>query len=198
MELLRLRRREDLAVRGHKLLQDKLEGLVARFLRMVADYQKTRRHLAQKIAQVLQRFSLAGSLSTEEALAEALLECRGRTDVEVSYVRIMNVPVPRMTLKEYRLDFAYSLVETPMDLDGAISELQEIFPELLRIAELQEALRILAMEIAKTRRRVNSLRYVIMPQLAEAIKEIKTRLEELDRQTKSQLLKIKEMLEAAS
>ena len=196
MELLRLRKRLDLAVRGHKLLEDKLEGLVGRFLRFVAEYRRQHAKVSREIVRVLGRFTLAASLSSEETVARALLECRGETDVELKFTRLLNVPIPTLAVKEYRLDLSYSLVETPMELDAAVSALQTLFLEILKLAQLQETVWILAVEIAKTRRRVNSLRYIIIPQLAATIKQIKTRFEELDREAKSQLLKIKEMLAA--
>jgi len=193
MELLRLRKRFELAKRGHKLLEDKLEGLVARFLKMAAEYQKQHQKVSDEFPLVLQSFVLAESLSSKDSIESALMECRGETDIEITHERVMNVPVPRLEVKDFRVDLSYSLVNAPQALDRGVEEIRTLLPEILNLAALQESVRILALEIAKTRRRVNSLRYIILPQLEESIKQISMRLEELDRERKSQLLKIKHM-----
>ena len=125
----------------------------------------------------------------------ALVECQGQAALVHTIREIMNVRIPIFSIEQFGLDLSYSLVDTPVELDQAITGLQEVFPELMELAELEETLRQLAKEIEKTRRRVNALEYVLIPQLEEAIGQIRNKLEEMERGTRTQLMKIKDMLE---
>lgn len=195
MELLRLGKRLDLATRGHRLLKEKVEGLIQQFTPLVSQYVQLRSRVILRLLDVLEGFSLASAASSEEQITRALVECQGQATLTHTTRDIMNVRIPAFSLEAFGLELSYSLVDTPVQLDQAITGLQEVFPELLELAVLEETLRRLAKEIEKTRRRVNALEYVLIPQLEEGIRQITSKLDEMERGTRTQLMKIKDMLQ---
>lgn len=195
MELLRLRKRWSLATRGHRLLKEKVEGLIRQFTPLVSQYVELRSRVILRLWNVLEGFSLASAVSSEEQITRALVECQGQASLTHAIREIMNVRIPVFSLEAFGLELSYSFVDTPVELDQAIVELQEVFPELLALAGLEETLRKLAKEIEKTRRRVNALEYVLIPQLEEGIRGITRKLDEMERGTRTQLMKIKDMLQ---
>lgn len=195
MELLRLRKRLSLATRGHRLLKEKVEGLIRQFTPLVSQYVELRSRVILRLWNVLEGFSLASAVSSEEQITRALVECQGQASLTHTIREIMNVRIPVFSLEAFGLELSYSFVDTPVELDQAIMELQEVFPELLALAGLEETLRTLAKEIEKTRRRVNALEYVLIPQLEEGIRQITRKLDEMERGTRTQLMKIKDMLQ---
>jgi len=198
MALLRLRKRAVLARRGHKLLKDKLEGLVKAFMPLVDEYDRARTRVDSELPAALRLFLLAGAASGEEAVAAALDECDARLEVEAVRKIVMSIPVPELTVKHFELLPSYSAVATTSDFDRACAAMIEIFPVLLELASLEEAVLRMAAEIEKTRRRVNALEYVLIPSLRETIKAISSKLDEDDRATRARLTKIKDMLRMAS
>lgn len=197
MVLLRLRRRLVLARRGQKLLKDKLEGLVQAFMPIVDEYGNLRLQIDKELPATLRLFALASALAGEKAVAAALEECETKLDVEMTSKSVMGVSVPELNLRGFELRSAYSSVMTTAEFDHACTSLREVFPELLRLASLEEALLRIAAEIEKTRRRVNALEYVLVPRLQETILAISSKLDENDRADRARLMKIKDMLQKA-
>jgi V/A-type H+-transporting ATPase subunit D len=198
MVLLRLRKRLILARRGHKLLKDKLEGLVKEFMPIVEKYGKARGEVDRELPLALAQFVIAGASSGDAAVEAAIEECETRLEVTCSRRLVMNIPVPELRMAGFEIKSSYSTVATSSDFDGALSALREVFPKLLQLAELEEAVLRLAGEIEKTRRRVNALEYVLVPQLAGTVKEISAKLDEADRGNRARLMKIKDMLRTAA
>lgn len=196
MELLKLRKRLDLSVRGHRLLKDKLEGLVKEFMPLVDQYRRKRVQLDELIPRTLGLFALASATSSEEIVSLSLEECRGEARISAGTRKVMGVSAPQFRLEEFRLDVAYSLVATPQELDLATEELRALMPRILELASLEELLRRLAREIEKTRRRVNALEYVMIPEISRTKKAIENKLDEAERGSRVRLMKVKEMLEA--
>jgi V/A-type H+-transporting ATPase subunit D len=196
MELLKLRARLDLSVRGHKLLKDKLEGLVKEFMPLVGAYRRKRRHLDELIPRTLNLFSLAAASSSSEIVSLALEECRGEAEIAAETRRVMGIASPSFKMKRFRVEMAYSLIATPPELDLAARELGSLLPKIVELASLEELLRRLAGEIEKTRRRVNALEYVMIPGINAAKRGIEVKLEESDRSSRVRLMKVKEILEA--
>jgi V/A-type H+-transporting ATPase subunit D len=194
MELLKLRRRLVIARRGHKLLEDKLDGLMKEFIALLEEYVALRLQLAQELPTVFARFALGSATSSPRIIDLALRECEKEIDLQVSTIRIMNTPVPRFTLKVFKLNPTYSAVITGAELDLAIASVREIFERLIILAEKEESVRRLAKEIEKTRRRVNALEYIIIPQFSETAKFISAKLDEIARSSRTQIMKIKEIL----
>ena len=194
MELLKLRRRLVIARRGHKLLEDKLEGLMKEFITLLEEYVALRLQLAQELPAVFARFALGSATSSPRIIDLALRECEKEIDLQVSTAKIMNTPVPRFTLKVFKLNPTYSAVITGAELDLAIASVRAIFERLITLAEKEEAVRRLAKEIEKTRRRVNALEYIIIPQFSETAKFISAKLDEIARSSRTQIMKIKDIL----
>ena len=141
----------------------------------------------------MKMFVLTQVTSSSEIISTALEQSKGELEIKVSEKSILNVKVPVFDVSIMENN-SYSLVDTPVDLDDAILQLKELFPCVVRVAELEQSIRLLAKEIEKTRRRVNALEYVLIPQLEGSIKFIKTKLDEMERSNISRLMKIKEML----
>lgn len=194
MALLRLRKRQAMAKRGHKLLKDKLEGLIQIFMPLVQEYGDLRKRVDTELPGTLRLFILAGATSGEKAVAAALDEFETRIDVRMEMRNVMSIPVPELTLAGFDIRSSYSTVSTNTDFDRASESLREIFPVLLKLAALEDGVIRMAEEIEKTRRRVNALEYVLIPSLATTIKAISSKLDENDRSDRARLMKIKDLL----
>lgn len=195
MALLRLRKRLVLARRGHKLLKDKLEGLIQIFMPLVAEYGQLRTRVDRELPETLRLFILASATSGEKAVAEALDEFEASIDIDVTMRNVMSIPVPELNLKGFTIQSSYSTVATNTDFDRASESLRDIFPILLKLAALEEALLRMTEEIEKTRRRVNALEYVLIPSIQKTVKAISNKLDENDRSDRARLMKIKDMLQ---
>ena len=194
MELLRVRKRLDLAVRGHKLLKDKLEGLIRELTERLEDFMELRLKVDREWPRILQRFMMADAEASSAATEAAILQARPRVTVTTSVKRIMGVATPEAEATIEAPGSAYSLMQTSPHLDEALRELREFLPALVKLAALEAAVRALAAEVKKTKRRANALEYVLIPDLREARKYIAGRLEEIARSDVSRLMKVKQML----
>jgi V/A-type H+-transporting ATPase subunit D len=193
MELLKIRRRLATARRGHKLLKDKLEGLMKEFMERIAAYRDLRREVDRDLPGLLGRFVMAEALAGTPELHAALALSRPAAEVTFCPRKVMGVPVPDIG---YRLGprRPYSFLDTPAELDGAVSAMRDCAERLVELARREEAVRRLAREVEKTRRRVNALEYVLVPSLVETRKYIAAKLDETDRGNISRLMKIKDMI----
>ncbi len=194
MALLKLRKRLVMARRGHKLLKDKLEGLIQIFMPMVEEYGKLRARVDAELPGTLRLFILASATSGEKAVNAALDEFEARIDVDVVMKNIMSIPIPELSLKGFDIKSSYSTVSTNTDFDEASESLREVFPVIHILAALEDSVLRMAGEIEKTRRRVNALEYVLIPSLAKVIKNISSKLDENDRSERARLMKVKDML----
>ena len=205
-ELTRLKGRVQMAKRGHRLLKDKRDQLMKEFLAIVHESQRLRQELEDKLAIAYRSFSLARAVLSPSVLEDALMVGGGAEDVSISYRHIMNVVVPEMEIeraegeeKTAQSDSplpSYGLAATSSDLDDAIEQFQGILPLLVRLPHIERTIHLLADEIEKTRRRVNALEYVLIPELEQAVKNVEMRLEEMERANVSRLMKIKEIVRA--
>ena len=198
MELLRLRKRIELARRGHKLLQDKLEGLIKEFMPLIEDYVRLRAELDRRTPEVLSLFARVAAETGEENLRAALTQTGFRASVAISEKRLANIPVPVLEAEFERSRPFYSLTGTPRMLDRASEELAELLPVMLQCVEREQAVRRLAAEIERTRRRVNALEYIMIPRLQEARKFIQSKLDEDERAARVRNMKVKELLEKSA
>ncbi|HNZ48520.1 MAG TPA: V-type ATP synthase subunit D [Candidatus Hydrogenedentes bacterium] len=192
MEMLRLRNRLSVAQRGHKLLKDKLDGLMKDFGEYAQKYKECRLAVDAELPVVLKLFVLAEATSSRLIVEDALELTRQELDITSIPTRIMSVVIPRLEFSFGKSLGGYSLIHTSAELDKAISGLKVFMEKLLTMAELEETVRRLAQEIEKTRRRVNALEHTVIPRLLETIKFIKNKLDEMERSTTSRLMKIKE------
>ncbi len=194
MQLLRLKKRLVMSRRGHKLLKDKMEGLVQSFMELVGEYDTLRVEVDKGLPRTLALFMLAQGISGEEAVTTALEETDTRLEVAINRKSVMSVPYPEVELKGFELRPSYSTLATSTDFDMASGSMRDIFPKLLELASKEEAVIRMADEIEKTRRRVNALEYVMIPSLASTIKEIASKLEEAERSSRARLMKVKDMI----
>jgi V/A-type H+-transporting ATPase subunit D len=194
MELLKLRRRLEIARRGHKLLKEKFDELMKPFLAMIKDTRDLRMEVESELLEAHRIFALASSETSGRELEEALAAPRASAEVSVAKTNIVSVAVPSFEL-QMEGDFdCYGLALTPALLDVALGRFKELLPRMVRLAQEEHALKALAAEIEKTRRRVNALEYVLIPQLEETIRYITMKLDEFERANLTRLMKIKEMV----
>jgi len=200
MELTRLKKRLQVAVRGHKLLKDKRDEMVRQFMELIRENKTLRESVEAELSVALKSFLGASLTMPPEELEVALLYPARRFDVKLSHRNIMSVDVPRIEFKELESNhstYPYGMINTTGELDVAVDNLAAALPELIRLAELEKTCNMLADEIEKTRRRVNALEYVMIPQLEETIKYITMKLEENERGNLTRLMKMKDLMEKA-
>ncbi|MDO4495640.1 MAG: V-type ATP synthase subunit D [Oscillospiraceae bacterium] len=198
MELTNLKRKLVTARRGHKLLKDKRDELMRRFLDMVRENKELRIEVEQGIERANTAMSVARCVMSDKSLDVALMLPRQEMSLEVSEKNVMSVMIPVFDVKFKTADendiYSYGFAETSGDLDDAVKALSDIMPKLIRLAELEKSCRLLADEIEKTRRRVNALEHVMIPQYEETIKFIAMKLDENERSTTTRLMKVKDMM----
>ena len=192
MEFLRMRKRLRTAVHGHKLLKDKLDGLMTDFREVAGVYNQIRHEVDEGLPEVLKMFVLASITSSREAIETALAQTLSKLDLTVTYKRRMSVVIPKFDVKLESGATAYSLLDTPGELDQATAQLREYFPKILELSEIEETMRRMVDEIERTRRRVNALEHVMIPELRATIKYIGTKLDENERSNITRLMKIKD------
>jgi V/A-type H+-transporting ATPase subunit D len=194
MELLKLKKRLALARRGHKLLQDKQEQLMRSFLRFVGRARDLRKEVQDRVDQALRKFDLCRLVSSEKFLAAALSYPAGELKLKVQVSRLLNVRIPRLELDSQPNPFTYGLAHTSSDLDSSLKILSEAVPLMIELVNVEKTIIILSEEIEKTRRRVNALEFVFIPNLTETIKYIQTKLNELERSNINRLMRVKEIV----
>ena len=198
MELSRLKKRLRTATRGHKLLKDKRDELMKQFLEIVRRNRELRAKVEKGLEQANAAFTVAAALMSPEMLEQALLYPKQSVDLEVGFRNMMSVNVPTYTFHTRNQDpaeiFPYGFAQTSGELDDALDKLAKVFEDMLELAQVEKTMQLLAEEIEKTRRRVNALEYVMIPELEGNIKYISMKLSENDNATKVRLLKVKEMV----
>ncbi len=194
MELLRVRKRLDLAVRGHKLLKDKLEGLIRELTERLQEYKALRLKVDDAWPRVFQGFVLASAEGATDAAETAMLQARPQIELTTRIDKVMGVAVTSAEAKVTGAGGAYSLMQTSPHLDASLRALHEFLPDLIRLAAMEQAVRALSDEVKKTRRRTNALEYLLIPDLRDTRRLIAGRLEEIARSDISRLMKVKEML----
>ena len=198
MELTRLKKKLVTATRGHKLLKDKRDELMRQFLELVRENKTLRETVEAGIAAANKNFVLARAGMDDEVLNVAMMAPMQEVYLEASERNVMSVEIPVFEYKTRSGDenniYSYGFAFTSSDLDGAIKSLSDILPDLLRLAEVEKSCQLMAAEIEKTRRRVNALEHVVIPELRENIKYITMKLDENERSTQIRLMKVKDMM----
>jgi len=198
MELTRLKKRLKTARRGHRLLKDKRDELMKQFLERVRVNRDLRVSVEAALLEAHRSFRIAAALMSPEILTQSLMLPKQTLAVNVAPHNIMSVNVPVYTVKTRNDDpadnYPYGFLMTSGDLDDAILRLSTLLPDLLKLAELEKSVQLMALEIEKTRRRVNALEYVVIPQLAQTIRTITMKLDENERGNLTRLMKVKDML----
>jgi V/A-type H+-transporting ATPase subunit D len=198
MELTNLKRKLVTAIRGHRLLKDKRDELMRQFLELVQENRRLRERVEEGITSANKNFVLARAVMQDEPLKTAFLAPKQEVYLDVSEKNIMSVEIPQFTYKTRTSDpndiYSYGYAFTSGDLDSAVKSLADILPDMLRLAEVEKACQMMAAEIEKTRRRVNALEHVMIPEMKENIKYITMKLDEIERSTQVRLMKVKDMM----
>ncbi|MCD6170614.1 MAG: V-type ATP synthase subunit D [Candidatus Latescibacteria bacterium] len=194
MELLRLKKRLDLARRGHKLLKDKQDELMRQLLSLIETLKGLRTKVEKELWDVYQSFLTARLWTDEQMLEEALSFPSKVVQLQVEERRIMNLRVPVLKPKLKGEIYCYGFAHTPGELDACLKKLDSVLENMVKLSEAEKTLQLLADEIEKTRRRVNALEYILIPNLQQTIKYIEMRLEEIDLETLTRLMRVKEII----
>ncbi|HIW16624.1 MAG TPA: V-type ATP synthase subunit D [Firmicutes bacterium] len=198
MVLNQLKGRLKTATRGHKLLKDKRDELMRQFMDIVRRNRELRSRVEQGLTEAFAAMTVAGAIMSPEMLGQALLYPRQKVQLGLSYENIMSVDVPVFDFKTEEVDagdiYPYGFAQTSGELDDALAKLFQVFSDMLELAQVEKSMQLLAQEIEKTRRRVNALEYVMIPEMQENIKYITMKLEENDLSTKVRLMKVKDMV----
>lgn len=198
MEMKRIQTRYQTARKGHKLLKDKRDELMKQFLDVVREDKLLRERVEEALGKVYQSFTVASAVSSPKMLEEALICPKKEGELSVEYKNMMSVTVPVFHLRVHAEggsdSYNYGMAFTSGELDSSLRELNDILEDLIRLAELEKTAQLLAEEIERTRRRVNALEYILMPQYLATIKTIKMKLDENERGNTTRLMKVKDMM----
>ena len=198
MELTRLKGKLRTAQRGHKLLKDKRDELMKQFLDTVREVRSLRQEVEEELMTVHDAFTVASALMSSQALEQALLYPKQSVQLTQTTKNIMSVNVPVYDFQtQTRSDadiYPYGFAATSGELDTAVDALGKVFRKMLKLAEVEKAAQLMAEEIEKTRRRVNALEYVKIPQMEESIRYISMKLDENERSNTIRLMKVKELV----
>ncbi len=198
MNLTALKKRLKTATRGHKLMKDKRDELMKEFLELARENGRLREAVEKRLTGMYQNFSIASAVMSREVMEESLMIPKQGVVLDVGNKNIMSVNVPVFSFETTANDagdiYPYGYASTSGELDNAISGLTDIFPLLLELAAKEKEVQLIAAELEKTRRRVNALEYVMIPQLQVTIKYIQMKLDENERGNQTRLMKVKDMM----
>jgi len=198
MELSKLKKKLSSARRGHKLLKDKRDELMRQFMILIKENRQLRTEVEAAISEANRYMAVAGSVMQREVLETALMLPKQEVELEVSEKNVMSVYIPEFKPKYRSGDtndiYSYGMAFTSIDLDGAVSALSSVFPKMIKLAEVEKACQLMADEIEKTRRRVNALEHIMIPDYEETIKFITMKLSENERSNTTSLMKVKDMV----
>ena len=198
MELTRLKGRLRTAQRGHKLLKDKRDELMKQFMDVIRENRSLRRRVEEGLMRAHGSFTVAAALMSPEMLEQSLLYPKQSVELDMTFQNIMSVDVPKYEFRTSSQDpgeiYPYGFAQTSGELDDAVDAMSQVFQDMLKLAEIEKTSQLLAEEIEKTRRRVNALEYVKIPEMQENIKYITMKLDENERANTIRLMKVKDML----
>ena len=198
MVLNQYKKRLKTARKGHKLMKDKCDELLRQFMELVRENKELRLRVEKGLTEAFACQTVASAIMSPEMMEQALMYPRQSVQLEMSEKNVMSVMVPKYTFTTASDDageiYPYGFTMTSGELDDALMKLNEVFQDMLKLAEIEKTTQLLASEIERTRRRVNALEYVMIPELEGNIKYITMKLEENDNATKVRLLKVKEMV----
>ena len=198
MELTRLKGRLKTAQRGHKLLKDKRDELMKQFMDVVRENRALRRRVEEGLMRAHASFTVASALMSPEMLEQSLLYPKQSVELEMTFQNVMSVDVPRYQFKTKSQDpgevYPYGFAQTSGELDDALQALNRVYSDLLELAQAEKTVQLLAQDIERTRRRVNALEYVVIPENQRNIRYITMKLEENERGNTTRLMKVKDMV----
>ncbi|MDD4606766.1 MAG: V-type ATP synthase subunit D [Patescibacteria group bacterium] len=194
IELIRLKKRVKVAQQGHKLLKEKRDGLMKEFMTIIRQAQTLRQEVEQKLGQAFKSFIFASADMRPEVTEEALIMPSKKITLKVETKNVMSVNIPQFKFKSEGDHVCYSLASTSSEIDFALESFSASLDNIVNLAEIEHSARLLAQEIEKTRRRVNALEYVFIPQMQSTIKYITNKLDEQERSALTSLMRVKEKI----
>jgi V/A-type H+-transporting ATPase subunit D len=197
MELSKLKKRQKVARRGHKLLKDKQDELIKKFIEMVKRNKVLREEVEKELSSAFKDFIMARAVMSDEVIEESLMYPVGRVDLKIGKRNIMSVNVPTIDITGDSSNgniYSYGFANTSGELDNSIAILAGILPKMLELAQVEKSCQLMADEIEKTRRRVNALEHIMIPAMQDKIKYITMKLDENERGNLTRLMKIKELV----
>jgi V/A-type H+-transporting ATPase subunit D len=196
VNLLSLRKQVKTAQRGHKLLKDKRDGLMKHFMELIRETKALRREVEEEIGYIFSQFLKAGAIMSPQAITTAILSSAASLRLSVKTKNVMSVLIPLFSAEFSGKVVSFTSVGTSSALEEALQKLEKLFPKLLKLSELEKAAEALADEIEKTRRRVNTLEYRMIPDRKDTVRFITMKLEESARDALVSVMRIKKMIEA--
>lgn len=198
MQLQKLKKQLATAVRGHKMLKDKRDELMRRFIDLVQENMELRKKVEAELEKCNSHFVNASAVMSKQALDASLMSPKQQINVSIDTKNVMSVDIPQFSTSTRTSDsgdiFPYGFAFTSFELDDAVMSLDNLLPDLIKLAEIEKSCELMSAEIEKTRRRVNSLEHVMIPRYQDTIKYISMKLEENDRSSRTRLMKVKDML----
>ena len=198
MQMTKLKRQLQTAKRGHKMLKDKRDELMRRFIELVQENKKLREKVEAELELCNAHFVNASAVMNKKALDSAMMSSKQQTGLDITTKNIMSVDVPVFSTVTGSPDkgdiYPYGFAFTSFELDDAVQSLEELLPDMIKLAEMEKSCELMSAEIERTRRRVNSLEHVMIPRYEATIKYIAMKLEENDRSSRTRLMKVKDML----
>ncbi|MDD5626566.1 MAG: V-type ATP synthase subunit D [Patescibacteria group bacterium] len=196
VELLKLKKRLKVAQRGHKLLKEKRDGLMKDFMQVVREAKDVREAVEKSLSEAFLSFAFAAAEMPAQSLEAALMLSKMKLSLQTSEKNIMNIKVPLFEVQKEGEPICYGYLDTVAELDTSLKGFETSLEKMVRLAQTEKAILMLSREIEKTRRRVNSLEYVLVPNLQSAIREITMKLDEQERGNLTRLMKVKAMIAA--
>lgn len=197
MELASLKERLELSTRGHRLLKDKQDELMRRFIILIKKNNNLRDEVEAELIESMKEFVVAKSLINESFIEELFVGTETNVELDIQEKNVMSVIVPEMNFNvkeaEVSSDVQYGYLNSSSEMDDAIERIEDVLPKLLELSEIEKTCQLMADEIEKTRRRVNALEYRMIPQLQETIRYIQMKLEENERSAIVRMMKVKDM-----
>lgn len=198
MELTNLKRKLTTARRGHKLLKDKRDELMRRFMELVRENKELRKKVEEGIAEANKYMAVARSVMSDADIASALMMPMQEVSIDIAEKNVMSVLIPEFKTQLKTADdadiYPYGFAFTSTELDGAVKYISDILPDIIKLAEIEKSCQLMAAEIEKTRRRVNALEHVMIPQYEETVKYISMKLDENERSATTRIMKVKDMM----
>ncbi len=197
-ELTRLKNRLRTSMRGHKLLKDKRDELMKQFMDVVRENRALRKRVEEGLMRAHGAFTVAAALMSPEMLEQSLLYPKQNVELDMTFQNVMSVDVPQYQFHTSNQNagdiYPYGFAQTSGELDDAVDAMSQVLQDMLRLAEVEKTSQLLAEEIEKTRRRVNALEYVKIPEMQANIKYITMKLDENERANTIRLMKVKDMI----
>ena len=195
MELTRLKRQLATAKRGHKLLKDKQDEMIRQFMLLIRKNRSLRIEVEEALSQIMKKFSMAKLKMSRVGMIEAMMVPSQATTIEVGSKSVMNIRIPTIKYETQKaIDLTYGFAFTPSELDQSIIYLSHLLPKMIELAQLDKSCDMLSKEIEKTRRRVNAIEFIMIPDMTESIRYIQMKLEDNERSNIIRLMKSKEII----